>query len=333
MLSTLSIGLQENRICIFSSPLLAAWEGFNGVGALEEQSSDSLKEKPASCIIDYLYSSNPWVYSAQNNRLVNVGDSIYGYSKINEFLQEKLGFTYPTFATSACWIWESYPFKPSVRNQYALAIGSHHKIDTIIMNGGANDILIPGLIMDTHDCKTPLGGKLSASCRTHIHGIGRCIEDIWRMMDSDGVRNIFYLGYHHPKGGVVGCTDLQDGELNAALDYASKVTQAAIVKVKGGVDPSQRIKANLYFVDMRPIILKEDIIEDGLHLSESGSRKVADLLYNTLVEHGCAASKAEQDAIHDTILKFEDLTIDISKSRHDGPDLTDGEGPDPIEGR
>jgi len=37
---------------------------------------------------------------------------------------------------------------------------------------------------------------------------------------------------------------------------------------------------------MRPYILKEDIIADGLHLSESGSKKAAELVYNALVEHG-----------------------------------------------
>ena len=101
----------------------------------------------------------------------------------------------------------------------------------------------------------------------------------------DGIKDIFYVGYYHIKDGVVGCSDMIGEEWVPAIEYASFGVQAMMQQAKYSDDPAKRINANIHFIDMRTVITPGDIIDDGLHLNESGSKKVADLIYDALVKH------------------------------------------------
>ena len=102
-------------------------------------------------------------------------------------------------------------------------------------------------------------------------------------MASNGVKDIFFLGIHHPKAGKVGCSDLKEGELNAIADYANDGMKYA---AKIFNDHYGNGHTTVTFIDLRDVILPEDIIEDGLHLSPSGARKAADLIWDAMADRG-----------------------------------------------
>lgn len=258
-------------------------------------------EEKLYCLANYYYGSNPWVYDAEQNQIINIGDSIFGYSKINEYLQQKMNTTFRVFATSMAMLdrgidWTTndmmllppsqqsllridypknkYYGKPSVKRQYRIAVDENPHIETVIMNGGANDILLPGILWDEDTCKTRPDGTLGQDCKDFIDEMGIKFLKLWKKMGRDGVKHVIYLGYHYPKAGRIGCSDIAKGEWNAAVDYATKMTKEAIGK--------HNSSPQVHFIDMRGCITRDDIIPDGLHFSDSGAEKAAELIYQTL---------------------------------------------------
>lgn len=213
--------------------------------------------------------SVPWIRNADNNRVVNVGDSIFALSgEIQGYLHAWKGKTFRRYSTSGAEINGGDVIAPSVYNQYAIARGDNSNIDTILMDGGGNDILLPVILLfDPYNCKRDWWEwRLSSSCKNLINDIYVDAVNLLNNMHADGVDNVVYLGYYYTKDSLISGNL---SRLKDAINYGdSKMAQACSYSA-----------ANCTFVDPRSTINNSDIISDGIHPNTSGSYKLANLLW------------------------------------------------------
>jgi hypothetical protein len=214
--------------------------------------------------------SNPRVSDADNDQVVFIGDSIFALSgKLQDILEGYAGETFRSYTLSGAELTGGI-IATSVENQYSIAKNDNSAIDTIVMDGAGNDILIPAItLFDPYDCKTQWyeWGRLSRSCKNFIDDLYVDAVNMLNGMNSDGVDNVIYLGYYYTKNALLlldsmeEAVDYGDWRLGQACNYSS---------------------ANCQFVDPRSTIRDSDIIIDGIHPSTSGSQKLANLIWPKL---------------------------------------------------
>ena len=214
--------------------------------------------------------SVPWITNADNNSVVNIGDSIFALSgEINDYLHSYAGQTFRRYAVSGAELAGGI-LAPDLFSQYNTAKCDDPNIDTIIMDGGGNDILLPVLTMfDPYDCKTQWyeWGRLSNSCKNFIDDLYVDGVDLLNDMHADGVDNVIYLGYYYTKNAWVRLDDLEE-----AIDYGdTRLSQACAYSA-----------ANCTFIDPRWVINDSDIKLDAIHPKTSGSLKIANLIWPVL---------------------------------------------------
>lgn len=216
--------------------------------------------------------TKPYITNAGNNKIVNLGDSIFALSgRISDYLHSYAGKTFRRYATSGAEL-NGGLIEPSVYSQYTRAKNDYRTIDTIFMDGGGNDILIPAtMYFDPYNCKVDWWESgLSSKCKSFINDIYVEAVTLFNQMGRDGVKNLIFLGYYNIKFGVIGTT-----ALNPAVAYGNgKLSQAVAYATAG---PGYRT-----FIDPRSSITNSDIIIDGVHPSDSGSKKLATLIWNKL---------------------------------------------------
>ena len=99
-------------------------------------------------------SGNSYVRQADRNEIITVGDSIFDLSgKIQQFLEERAGQTFRDYTLSGAELSGGFVAR-SVTQQYQDARQDDPNIETIVMDGGGNDILIPALVFDPYGCRT-----------------------------------------------------------------------------------------------------------------------------------------------------------------------------------
>lgn len=214
--------------------------------------------------------SVPWITNADNNSVVNIGDSIFALSgEINDYLHSYAGQTFRRYAVSGAELAGGI-LAPDLFSQYNTAKCDDPNIDTIIMDGGGNDILLPVLTMfDPYDCKTQWyeWGRLSGDCEDFIDDLYVDAVDLLNDMHADGVDNVIYLGYYYTKNAWVRLDDLEE-----AIDYGdTRLSQACAYSA-----------ANCTFIDPRWVINDGDIKSDAIHPKTSGSLKIANLIWPVL---------------------------------------------------
>lgn len=214
--------------------------------------------------------SVPWITDADNDAVVNIGDSIFALSgEISEFLHSYAGQTFRRYAVSGAELTGGV-LAPSLYSQYATARADDANIDTIIMDGGGNDILLPVLtLFDPYDCKTQWyeWGRLSSSCKNFIDDLYVDAVNLLNDMHADGVNHVIYLGYYYTKNTLIRLDDLEE-----AIDYGDmRLSQAC-----------SNSAADCQFVDPRSTINDSDIKSDAIHPTRSGSEKLANLIWPKL---------------------------------------------------
>lgn len=215
--------------------------------------------------------SVPWIRSATRNDVVNLGDSIFALSGgESNYLHSWSGHTFRRYATSGAEI-KGGILAPDVASQYATARSDNSNIKTIFMDGGGNDILIPATVLDPYNCKVDWWESgLSTSCKNLINDVYVDTVNVLNQMGRDGVKNIIFQGYYHVKFGLIGTTTL-----NQAVDYGDTKLSQAVSNATAAAN--YRV-----FIDPRPNIVNSDIIIDGVHPADSGSKKLATLIWAKL---------------------------------------------------
>jgi hypothetical protein len=217
--------------------------------------------------------TKPWIRSATMNDVVNVGDSIFALSgKIHDYLTAKAGQSFRNYAFSGAYLsGTSIVTDKSVVVQYATARSDNSNIKTIIGDGGGNEILIPATAFDPYNCKKDWWESgLSSSCKSLIDDVYVDTVDLLNQMGRDGVQNIIWQGYYHLKFGVIGSTSL-----NPAVDYGN-------TKIAQAVANATAVNNYRVFINPVSVMTNSDIIIDGVHPTDSGSMKLANLIWPKL---------------------------------------------------
>lgn len=213
--------------------------------------------------------SNPRVSDADNDQVVTIGDSIFALSgELQDFLEGYAGQTFRRYTLSGAEL-SGGSLATSIEDQYQIARSDNPAIDTVVMDGGGNDILIPAIMFDPYDCKTQWYefGQLSSSCKNLIDDIYVDGVNLLNDMHADGVDHVIYLGYYYTKNGLFLLDSMEE-----AVDYGdAKLAQACSYSA-----------VNCQFVDPRSSINDSDIIADGIHPDTGGSQKLANLIWPKL---------------------------------------------------
>jgi len=213
--------------------------------------------------------SNARVADADNDQVITLGDSIFALSgKLQDELEAKAGETFRRYTVSGAELSDG-SVATSVEDQYQRALSDNSDIETIVMNGGGNDILIPAIVFDPNDCKTQWYefGRLSAKCQRFIDDVYVDSVNLLNQMDADGIDNVIYLGYYYTKNGIFLLDSMEE-----AVDYGDlRLSQACDFST-----------VDCQFVDPRASIRDSHIIIDGIHPTTAGSRILANLIWPKL---------------------------------------------------
>jgi len=213
--------------------------------------------------------SNPRVSDADNNQVIFIGDSIFALSgKIQDVLEDYAGETFRSYTLSGAEITGGI-IATSIEDQFSIAVSDNPNIETVVMDGAGNDILIPAILFDPNRCKTYWWqwGRLSSKCKNLIKDLQVDATNLLNNMDAQGVDDVVYLGYYHTKNALLPLDDLEE-----AVDYGdARLSQAC-----------SNSTVSCQFVDPRSVINDSDIIIDGIHPTTSGSIKQANLLWPKL---------------------------------------------------
>ncbi|MCP3927437.1 MAG: SGNH/GDSL hydrolase family protein [Desulfobacterales bacterium] len=215
--------------------------------------------------------SVPQLRNADNNEIVNVGDSIFALSgDIYDYLHSWAGETWRHYAISGTQL-NGGILGPSIPEQYDTAKADNPNIRVVYMDGGGNDILLPAIALDPYNCKTCnywWCGDLSQQCKDLIDDLYVDAVNLLNEMGQDNVQQVVYQGYYHTKFGVFG--DLS--KLSDAVDYGNqRLSQAC-----------SNASVNCVFVDPRSSFKNSYIIVDGIHPTKEGSKVLASLIWNVI---------------------------------------------------
>lgn len=214
--------------------------------------------------------SNDRVSDADNDQVITIGDSIFALSgDLQDYLESYAGETFRQYTLSGAEL-KGGIIATDVYSQYNIAKNDNPNIDTIVMDGGGNDILIPSIaLFDPYNCKTQWYqfGRLSSRCKNFIDDIYVDAVNLLNNMDADGVDNVIYLGYYYTKNGLFLLDSMEE-----AVDYGDmRLSQAC-----------RNSTVNCQFIDPRSTIRDSNIIIDGIHPTKEGSRKLANLIWPAL---------------------------------------------------
>lgn len=206
-----------------------------------------------------------YVENADRNEIITLGDSIFDLSgDIQRILEDRAGQTFRDYTLSGAEL-SGGIVANSVERQYRDAKSTDSNIDTIVMNGGGNDILIPAIILDPYGCRTHWWRwSISRSCRNLINDQYINLVNLMNKMDNEGVQNIIYLGYYElPRS---------NANLTGALNYGDDKLSLACRNTTG----------NCQFLDPRGMVPASDVLSDNIHPTSAASLTLADLIWPKL---------------------------------------------------
>jgi lysophospholipase L1-like esterase len=137
-------------------------------------------------------------------------------------------------------------------------------INTVIMTGGGNDILIG----NASCLGNPPPGN--ASCVTTVNNAAAAADTLLAQMQTDGVKYVVY--YFYPR------ITLSGGAAN--VDYAFPFIKAVCDKYTGAM--------KCFFVDTRPPFEGQSWFSDGIHPNDAGQKAIADLVWAAM-KNNCIA--------------------------------------------
>ena len=208
---------------------------------------------------------NPYVDDADRDEVITLGDSIFDLSgDIQTYLEQEAGQTFRNYTQSGAML-SGGVIATAIDQQYSAANGANGDIDTVIMNGGGNDILIPAILLDPYGCRTHWWRwNISRSCKNLVNNSYVTAVNLLNEMDADGVEDVIYLGYYAPPR--------SNANLEKAVNYGDKRLAEACANTV----------ANCTFIDPRGTVPAEHVLSDDIHPTAEGSRTLADQIWPLL---------------------------------------------------
>lgn len=151
-----------------------------------------------------------------------------------------------------------------IPGQYDTAKAADPVIDTVVMDGGGNDIQggHPECLSDP-----PPGNP---DCVAVFDDIIATLESLWMTMGSDGIGHVVF--FYYPELGDPGAT--------ANVDYSAPRIEAAC---EAFVTP-----LSCHFVDPRATFEGQPYIDDGIHPNADGQEALAGLIWEEMVANDIA---------------------------------------------
>jgi hypothetical protein len=158
-----------------------------------------------------------------------------------------------------------------ILNQYTTAHSQHPVIDTVIMDGGGNDVLL-----GDRSCLTQ-APPANTGCATTVQNVVQEAKTGLAQMAADGVKHIVFFFYPH-----VETTGLSGPAANQTLDYAYPLAKAAC-----------ETQSICVFVDLRPAwpgdpsMYIDPLLGANVHPNELGSQLIVDNAIWPAMQAGC----------------------------------------------
>ena len=209
---------------------------------------------------------NPYEENASRNDVITIGDSIFDLNGvIEDTLEAYAGETFRDYTQSGAELAGGSFARPIV-GQYADAKATDSNINTIVMDGGGNDILIPATFFDPYGCRTRwYRWNISSSCVNLINDQYVTAVNLLNQMDADGVDNVVWLGYYElPRG---------NANLTQALNYGDDLLGWACEVASN---------ASCSFVDPRGTVPASQVEGDDIHPTPAGSVNLANQIWPVL---------------------------------------------------
>ena len=179
-----------------------------------------------------------------------IGDSIFALTKAVPDYLEKSGLQLDNVSVSSAKIGE-------IADQYVGYIEENPVPDTVIFNGGGNDIILGNL----RNCL-----KRNQACDIVLNHTIKTGAQMLDLMHEDGVEHVVFVGIHY---------------LSAPFDKLNPVVDVGMEQARAVCDSSL---VRCSFVDTRDFIKPNSglLFLDGLHPNERGSRLIADAILEQL---------------------------------------------------
>jgi len=207
-----------------------------------------------------------YVENADRNDVITLGDSIFDLNGVvQETLESYAGQTFRDYTTSGAEI-SGGSLAPAVDVQYAAAKATDPNINTVVMNGGGNDILIPAMLFDPYGCRTHWWRwNISSSCVSLIEDTYVNAVNLLNQIDTDGAQNVVYMGYYEtPRG-------------NSNL---TKAVQTGVAYLSYACDTATN--ANCTYVDTLGTVPASQVESDDIHPTPEGSVNLANQVWPVL---------------------------------------------------
>jgi lysophospholipase L1-like esterase len=208
---------------------------------------------------------NAYVDDADRDDVITLGDSIFDLSgDIQTYLEQEAGQTFRNYTQSGAML-SGGVIATAIDKQYADAKSANGNIDTVVMNGGGNDLLIPAILLDPYGCRTHWWRwNISRSCKNLVNNSYVTGVNLLNEMAADGVDNIVYLGYY--------TLPRRNANLTKAVNYGDQRLS----------DACANTVANCSFIDPRGTVPAEHVLSDNIHPTAEGSRTLADQIWPLL---------------------------------------------------
>ncbi len=203
------------------------------------------------CLLSALLFS---AYSMAQGNVVLIGDSIFANNgEIKNHLELITELTIDSYAVGGA------RMSDIVEQYYSIDLSNSNGI--AIMNGGGNDILQDNFF----NCKA-----FNEKCKDVIDDRLEVGLQLVEEMADDGMKYVIYLGYYYTTGFASG--------FDQAVDYATE-------QIQGACELSSF--EGCYIVDSRNAFNSGTgfITWDGIHPTLKGSRVLAELIWETMVEN------------------------------------------------
>ncbi len=199
-----------------------------------------------------------------------IGDSYLALSgEVTAFLEGFSGQTYRKHYVSGTQMVGGIP--PAVPDQAAIALGEG-PVQTFIMDGGGNDVLIGDLT-----CRLT-GPAPGTPCEATVLNVLNAAGVLLNNAAAAGVQEVIYFFYPHIPPGLIA---LNHVALNDTLDFAAPQAQALCENATA---------LDCTFIDLRPAFAGHpEYISplDGIHPTTPGSEVIARLIWDVM-QQNCA---------------------------------------------
>lgn len=221
-------------------------------------SSGAADDAPQQCVIGQTAASEVVMIGDSYFAITEVPISLWVHARLNGSLDPQESYrTYHQGGTQLS--------NGQIPGQFDAALADNADIDTLIMTGGGNDVLIgtaAGCLQDPPPAQ---------SCVDSLDVVFGAAETLMAEVAAAGVEHIVYSFYPHLPPGF------PPGAKNETLDYAAPIAEQIC----------NDAPIDCHFVDIREAFEghPEYIGSDAIHPTPAGSQVIADLIWATMVDN------------------------------------------------